>query len=80
MRNLKLIKFSCVLGKYNTLQQKLEEYIIKKKKKNATEVRILLKKKKNNQTYKKKNYDIFVEIKNTCRNIYIYIYFKIDNT
>ena len=47
MRNLKLIKFSCVLGKYNTLQQKLEEYIIKKKKKkkNATEVRILLKKK-----------------------------------
>ena len=31
-----------------------------------------LKKKKINQTYKKKkNYDIFVEIKNTCRNIYI---------
>ena len=73
MRNLKLIKFSCVLGKYNTLQQKLEEYIIKKKKKNATEVRILLKKKKLiKHTKKKKNYDIFVEIKNTCRNIYIF--------
>ena len=24
--NLKIIKFSCILGKYNTLQQKLEEY------------------------------------------------------
>ena len=24
--NLKLIKFSCILGKYNTLQQKWEEY------------------------------------------------------
>ena len=24
--NLKLIKFSCILGKYNTLQYKLEEY------------------------------------------------------
>ena len=71
MRNLKLINFSCVLGKYNTLQQKLEAYIIKKK--NATEVRILLKKKiLIKHTKKKKNYDIFVEIKNTCRNIYIF--------
>ena len=26
MRNLKLIKFSCILGKYNTVQQKLEGY------------------------------------------------------
>ena len=31
MRNLKLIKFSCLLGKYNKLQQKLEEYSSSKK-------------------------------------------------
>ena len=71
MRNLKLIKFSCVLGKYNTLQQKLEEYIIKKKKKKMQQkLEFSLKKKKSN-IQKKKNYDIFVEIKNTCRNVYI---------
>ena len=34
MRNLKLIKFSCILGKYNTLQQKLEEYSSPLKRKN----------------------------------------------
>ena len=53
MRNLKLIKFSCVLGKYNTLQQKLEEYIIKKKKKMQQKLEFSLKK-NINQTYKKK--------------------------
>ena len=58
--NLKLIKFSCILGKYNTLQQKWEEYGSLLKNINQTS-----KKKKRKKWYNCRD----KKIKNTCRNI-----------
>ena len=53
---MKLINFSCILGKYNTLQQKWEEMVHLKK--------ILIK-------HPKKKWYICRDkkIKNTCRNL-----------